>query len=241
MRVLTRTGCGARFTLFLFHLAGCAPKFPLAAALALAVSAALPGCMLEHDECDEGEARCDGSIARVCTAHESEDGARRLMRWSSRDCGSNACVTAQAALREAFCALSAKPDERCEDGGDASSCDGNALVSCHLGYATDVHACSGACISLEGMTDYCREAPPAEVKCVSGDGCMLVGDRVTATSGQAPGAVCSVAEFSAPTGSKVYAYSCRDGLLVSRDLCEGSCVSTTECTTHCKELVEPAD
>ncbi|MFZ5895868.1 MAG: hypothetical protein ACOY0T_32730 [Myxococcota bacterium] len=203
--------------------------------MAVIASASTPSCVLESDECVEGEARCDGAIARVCRGEVH--GSRVINVWHSDDCGDRVCLAAAdpRGMPQAFCALSLEPDVRCTE-PEGASCDGKLLVQCRAGRAVDISACSGTCISLDDMTDYCADNPPNEARCVSGDGCEMASTGFSATSGQAPGATCSITHFGPVTdpSTKIYAYRCVNGLLTARNRCDNACVSTAACTTHCE-------
>jgi hypothetical protein len=170
-----------------------------------------------------------------------EHGDRRVHHWSSRDCGAGACVAVDGASgrAEVFCALTAEPDARCIE-PEGASCDGSTLVSCHASHATAAARCAEGCVALQDLTDYCRENPPEEVRCVSGDGCELASPHFSAMSGNAPGPVCSASQFGpvADPATRVYAYRCEAGVLTSRRRCASACFATTACTTHCDDTPE---
>ena len=210
---------------------------PLVFAVLFGAASLAPGCLiLEADECLEADARCDGSIAQSCVAYEH--GAGRVTRWSSTDCSDRACVATQdtSGRPQAFCALSAQTDARCVE-RDGASCDGNNLVACRAGRATEVAACSTACVTLDDFPDYCREKPPENVHCVSGDGCELKSPGFSAMSARAAGGTCSASAFgpALDSSSQIYSYSCENGVLTRRDRCAGACLNTAQCTTRCAE------
>jgi hypothetical protein len=196
----------------------------------------MPACIVEYDECLEADARCDGAVAQSCAS--GERGAHRVNRWYSSDCSDRACVaTTDASGRpQAFCALSAQPDARCVE-PDGTSCDGKSLLTCRAGRATEITACAAGCIELDDFPDYCRENPPDSVRCVGGDGCELKSPGFSAMSAHAPADACSAAQFgpALDLSTKVYAYSCENGVLTRRDHCRGACLTTPECTTRCAE------
>jgi hypothetical protein len=90
-----------------------------------------PRCMPFAD----GDGRlCDGLSLLECTHGNSASTACAV-----------SCISLPgfSGLDAAFCALSSKPDARCDS--SAGFCDGDIVVSCRQGFATSIRTCEGTC------------------------------------------------------------------------------------------------
>ncbi len=201
--------------------------------LAAALCAGAAGCGAECALC---EVRCDGKAAQACVTDDAPP------HWASvDDCGDGVCVIAPAAgTRPAwpFCALSGQPDARCVE-ADLPSCAGEVLVSCRSGYATEVQPCSAGCVTLDGQADRCGEDQAPDPACATPDGDLCLGfassDPSRMVEGRAPSATCLDGdELVVSPAISVYAARCASGRLVSRTRCDTACVSSADCTTHCR-------
>src|SRR6478735_3136955 len=96
----------------------------------------LSGCG-PSDECRVGQVQCDGHVALVCAAQETDNGDR-YNSWYSTDCGSAACVVDP---QGAFCALDSAPDPDCEV-KDGQVCRASTITQCRAGYAVATYDCA---------------------------------------------------------------------------------------------------
>ena len=127
----------------------------LVAVLAASV-AALPGC---GDQCQAGEATCDGAQIRTC---DTSDDLYADWRGIGPDCGSAACIELTIdGLREATCSTTGQPDPQCAGDSGASFCDAaGEEVSCAFGYSTidDCASAGEACVPGPYGDSYCSQA-----------------------------------------------------------------------------------
>jgi hypothetical protein len=142
-------------------------------------------------ECIDNEQRCDanGNAVMICSA--AEDGNR----WHRTECGDLHCVSAETepdGATVALCAPSTQPDARCSE-RDSANCAGASLVDCRAGYALSERTRSSSCVTLDGVTDYCLEAPPTHPEhCVAtgtDSRCQLESSGFNSQLGVAPGAI----------------------------------------------------
>lgn len=188
------------------------------------------------DECDYGEVRCDGNVARTCVASDSHT------EWSTKDCGANTCVVAkQGESALALCALAAAPDARCSE-ADVPNCADSTLVDCTAGYATAARTCAQGCRALDDYPDRCMDesSPDYQQRCpVDGYQCAqaagLVHDdiAVAATPVGATG-VCSETNMPVAAGYVVYSQRCEGGSIVARTRCAQGCSVLADCSTSCR-------
>jgi hypothetical protein len=110
----------------------------------------MAGC----NECDNGEARCEGNVAASCSVEFSDN--RSPLVWHKQDCKEKLCKvvrvpvsgirndasTGNEPLRnEVLCVLDPEPDPRCE-GRTGLVCAENQKVRCEAGYRVDEETCS---------------------------------------------------------------------------------------------------
>ena len=150
-------------------------RVPLVHARTLAVvwlalfAGALPGCA-EGDDCNRGEARCDGSVAMNCEPLETGDGT--FEKWRPQSCSANTCKLDPAG--PAFCATSPDPSPRC-DGTRKSFCDGTMLLDCRGSYAfSEGYDCASRadgpfCIEVgpPAYSAFCATEPTRNPSCPS--------------------------------------------------------------------------
>jgi hypothetical protein len=136
------------------------------AGVVLALVAFLAGCELA-DECELGQARCNGNAAQYCdTANSDSD---RLV-WTGADCGDGYCkLSTDSNSPKPFCATTETPDPRCSDGQDVEFCDGNVVIGCHQGYVEH----SVDCRTGDSFGPRRRISPMPTGYCVAKEGAAL--------------------------------------------------------------------
>jgi len=133
----------------------------LPALLWLALGAA-SGCFGSGDQCKVGETRCLNNEAQVC---DMCDAFGCSAKWFPLDpCGSRTCLALPG--QRAMCVERADPDPLCPPAGLPTVCEGNAVVSCSLGYRTGTAACGSALGSAPDET-LCVARFPGVAACVS--------------------------------------------------------------------------
>lgn len=122
----------------------------------IAAGFAAAGCSSNSDECSQGDTRCDGTVAAICTV-----GTDSYLRWASVDCGpSRSCVQAGGRV---FCAVEATPSPLCPQGVDsAEACDGTTKLACQEGYLVGRYPCKSCTPCKSGC------ASPTTLECESG-------------------------------------------------------------------------
>ena len=95
---------------------------------------AFGGCV--RDECQAGQARCDGNVAWSC-GPQGDDGNPQLV-WQRQDCGAAACAMDD---QGSFCALESAPNPACST-VSGSLCVGTSITRCRAGYVTFEHDCT---------------------------------------------------------------------------------------------------
>lgn len=192
------------------------------------------------EECTDYEQRCDGNTVLSCLGPEQGN------QWRREECGDLHCVSVvstSGAKKAAFCAKSTQPDARCSE-PDWANCANSSLVDCRAGYALSERSCSSSCVTLDGVSDYCLEAPPTHAEHCLPTGnearCELESSVLNTQVGSAPGAMCSTAQGldASSVGvdsAQIYATRCEDGTLLERQRCATGCVFNPDCSTSCSE------
>jgi len=177
----------------------------------------LSGCG-PSDECRVGQVQCDGHVAMVCAAQQTDNGDR-YNSWYTTDCGSAACVVD---AQGSFCALGSAPDPDC-DANDSQICRASTITDCRAGYGIGTYDCatraSTGAVSLapracatDAVGSYCVEKVVRDPNCP-----RTPSDRGSVL-------VCSGNDL----------LECRDGFALERTSCkELTCVcdaSGADCT-----------
>jgi hypothetical protein len=135
--------------------------------LAVAVHSNL-GCGSKN-ECDFGDDRCDGAVARRCGVQYSSTSAPRV--WKFEDCGlqGKVCVLCSPEYG-AQCAAGDRLDSRCDQ--ERAYCDGNLRVSCDDCAESHKEACGALfCVRTHMGTSatensaICALAPTRDSRC----------------------------------------------------------------------------
>jgi hypothetical protein len=202
--------------------------------LLIGLPVALLGC---GQECADFEQRCEGNTVLRCLGAESGN------QWHREECGALRCVSTVSAPGgevESFCAASTQPDARCSE-PDWANCAGANLVSCDAGDALVEARCSSSCVTLDGLSDYCLEAPPKHPEHCLATGsegpCELESSVLNTQTGTAPGAMCADQGLDAGSlgvdSARIYATRCEGGTLLERQRCATRCVFNPDCSTRC--------
>lgn len=153
-------------------------------AAALVVGGALFAC---SEECERGDANCDGSVAAVCVdAVDSELVLRR--HWARTDCSGRRCVTIDQGNggHDAFCALATTVDARCPPSTTSEArtvCDKNTLLTCRAGFVADAQPCAGTCITPRDTgcdeEPFCALSASPDPLCADGAFNACIGDEIS--------------------------------------------------------------
>lgn len=127
----------------------------------------LSSCFLIHNECPEGDVRCDGNVAAVCElGMEGFDGTW----WSKTECGDRHCVMdPDAGTPYAVCSVLPEKDPACagilywED----QRCANGKVISCEQEYRTQEETCEAFCV--ESPRPMCALSSTPDPLCLETD------------------------------------------------------------------------
>lgn len=103
-----------------------------------ALLASLLSACAREDECRVGSSHCEGDVAMNCLNFGGRSEGHLM--WVATTCGAGMCKLDPAGDGNAFCALEANPNPRCDK--RAAFCDGTTVTSCRVGHVVATRNCA---------------------------------------------------------------------------------------------------
>jgi hypothetical protein len=181
-------------------------------ALVVVIAALSSGC---RDECERGEAKCEGNTKVVCEYEYSDNHAPLV--WRRTACADKTCVVATTPTgHEALCALGAQPEPRCAV-GKTTGCDGSDVLMCAHGFALARERCAGAlvCALPAQSAAFCAKSAATDPRCGQAGGqstCGADGTYLVCREGfVVKEGMCPAGQRCAPVASDPYDLQCVPG------------------------------